>query len=60
VDKRRYAAATITVVACLLTPGDVYSSIFMMIPMYVLYEVGIVLARMFGRGRVAVAPALEA
>jgi sec-independent protein translocase protein TatC len=58
--KRRYAVATITVLACVLTPGDVNSSLFMMVPMIILYEVGIVLARIFGRSRAVAEPVLEA
>jgi sec-independent protein translocase protein TatC len=53
---RRFAYAGITVLACLLTPGDVNSSIMMMVPLFVLYEVSIVLSRVVVRRRAA-APA---
>jgi sec-independent protein translocase protein TatC len=54
--QRRYAVAIITIVSCLITPGDVGSSIFMMIPLFILYEVSIGLSRLVVRRRVA-APA---
>jgi sec-independent protein translocase protein TatC len=57
---RRHAYATITVGACVLTPGDVASSIFMMVPLFLLYELSIVLSRMFGRRSMAAEPAIEA
>jgi sec-independent protein translocase protein TatC len=57
---RRYAVAIITVLSCVITPGDVGSSIFMMIPLFVLYEVSILLSRMVSRQRVPAAAALEA
>ncbi|CAN5428380.1 hypothetical protein BH24GEM3_BH24GEM3_14090 [soil metagenome] len=55
---RRYASLIITVAACVLTPGDVGSSIFMMVPLFILYEISILLSRAVARRRVA-APALE-
>jgi len=60
--QRRYAVAIITVVACMITPGDVGSSILMIVPLLLLYEVGIVLSRLVSRRRVAAAAsaALEA
>lgn len=57
--QRRYAIAIITIVSCLITPGDVGSSIFMMIPLYLLYEASILLARVVTRRRTA-APAAAA
>lgn len=56
---RRYAIAIITVVACVITPGDVGSSIFMMVPLFILYEISILLSRAVSRRRVAAAAALE-
>ena len=35
----------IFIVAAILTPPDAVSQCFMAVPMYVLYEIGIVLAR---------------
>jgi sec-independent protein translocase protein TatC len=55
VAKRRFAIAGITVLSCVLTPGDVQSSIFMMVPLFVLYEFSIVLSRLVVRRRVAAA-----
>jgi sec-independent protein translocase protein TatC len=58
---RRHAYATITVMACVLTPGDVASSLFMMVPLFLLYELSIVLSRVFGRRSImATEPAVEA
>ncbi|CAN5811308.1 Sec-independent protein translocase subunit TatC [soil metagenome] len=57
---RRYAAAIITVAACMITPGDIASSFFMMLPLFVLYEVSIVLSKFLIRRQIATAAALEA
>jgi len=56
---RRFAFAGITVLACMLTPGDVNSSIMMMIPLFLLYEVSIVLSRIVVRRRAAATAALS-
>jgi sec-independent protein translocase protein TatC len=48
---RRYAFAVITVLAALITPGDVASTIMMMIPMSLLYEISILITRGIERGR---------
>ena len=45
---RRGAIVAISVVAALLPGGDPVSMILLMIPMYLLYEVGIRLAKVFG------------
>jgi sec-independent protein translocase protein TatC len=51
-SKRRHAIAIITVLACLLTPGDVVTlSIVMMVPLVLLYELGILLSRLVTRRR---------
>jgi sec-independent protein translocase protein TatC len=55
--QRRYAVAIITVLSCVITPGDVGSSILMIIPLFILYEVSIVLSRLVSRQRVAAASA---
>jgi sec-independent protein translocase protein TatC len=55
--QRRYALAIITVLSCVITPGDVGSSILMMIPLFVLYEVSIGLSSLVTRRRVAAAAA---
>jgi sec-independent protein translocase protein TatC len=43
---RRYAIVVITIVAAIITPtGDPYNLLLLAVPMYVLYELGILLAR---------------
>jgi sec-independent protein translocase protein TatC len=49
--QRRYAIAVMTVTAALITPGDVASTILMMGPLLLLYELSIVLTRLVERGR---------
>jgi sec-independent protein translocase protein TatC len=46
---RRYAVLVIFIVAAILTPPDVMSQLLMAIPMLLLYELSIVIARVFGR-----------
>jgi sec-independent protein translocase protein TatC len=58
-DKRRHAIAIITVGACVITPGDIASSILMIVPLLFLYEVSIAMAKVLYRKRVASQPALE-
>lgn len=49
---RKYAVLLIFIAAAILTPTpDVFSQILMAAPMIVLYEVGIILARLFGKKR---------
>ncbi len=49
---RRWAIVLITVVASVVTPGDVIVlTLFMMIPLILLYELGIIMARMVERRR---------
>lgn len=50
---RRYAVLAIAVVAALVTSPDPASMILTMLPVYLLFEGSIVLARMFGRPREA-------
>lgn len=51
-SKRRHAFVAITILSSLLTPGDVISvTVMMMIPLFLLYELSIVLARLVTRGR---------
>lgn len=55
--KRRYAIAAIVVVSSVITPGDVITlTILMMIPLMLLYELSIVLARVVVRGRRSPSP----
>ena len=57
-SKRRHAIVAITVLAALLTPGDVITvTLMMMVPLIILYEFSIVLSRMVYRRRLAEAPA---
>jgi sec-independent protein translocase protein TatC len=60
IRQRRFAVAIITVLSCVITPGDVGSSIFMMIPLFVLYEVSILLSRLVVRRQVAASAAATA
>jgi sec-independent protein translocase protein TatC len=48
---RGYVLLGIFVVAAFLTPPDAVSQTLMALPMYVLYEGGIVMARLASRGR---------
>ena len=57
-SKRRHAIVGITILAALLTPGDVITvTLMMMVPLVILYEFSIVLSRMVYRRRLAEAPA---
>jgi sec-independent protein translocase protein TatC len=59
-SKRRYAIAIITVVASVVTPGDVVTiTIMMMVPLVALYELSIFLSRVVYRNRARAAAALE-
>ncbi|HMO56176.1 MAG TPA: twin-arginine translocase subunit TatC [Roseiflexaceae bacterium] len=49
---RRYAIVIITIIAALITPtGDPYNLLLLAIPMYLLYELGILLARLVPKRR---------
>ena len=51
-EKRRHAIGAMTVVAALITPGDAITAmLFMMVPLIVLYELGILLTKLIERGR---------
>jgi sec-independent protein translocase protein TatC len=54
---RGYVILGIFVIAAFLTPPDAVSQSFMAVPMYVLYELGIVFARMVQKSRGVDAPA---
>jgi len=44
---RRYAIVIITIIAALITPtGDPYNLLLLEVPMYMLYELGILLTRL--------------
>ncbi len=51
--KRRHAIVAITVLASLLTPGDIVSTFLMMAPMILLYEVSILISQMIYRRKAA-------
>lgn len=48
-SKRRHAIVGITVLAAMVTPGDIASTLLMIAPMILLYEVSIVLSRAIHR-----------
>jgi sec-independent protein translocase protein TatC len=50
---RGYVVLGIFIVAAFLTPPDAISQTFMAVPMYLLYEVGIVFSRMIVKRRAA-------
>jgi sec-independent protein translocase protein TatC len=56
---RGYVILGIFIVAAFLTPPDAVSQSFMAVPMYLLYELGIVFARMVQRNRRSESPAAE-
>jgi sec-independent protein translocase protein TatC len=57
-EKRRHAIVGITILASLITPGDVVAvTILLMIPLMLLYEISIYLSRMLTRGRRSAAAA---
>ena len=49
VAHRKYALLVVAICAAILTPPDFFSQILLAIPLIVLYEVGIVIARLFGK-----------
>ncbi len=57
--QRRYAVVIITILSCMITPGDVGSSFLMMVPLFILYEISILLSRAVTRRRVAATAAVE-
>jgi sec-independent protein translocase protein TatC len=50
-NNRGYVILGIFIIAAILTPPDAVSQCFMAIPMYLLYEAGIIFARMVQKGR---------
>lgn len=58
---RKYAILINFILAAILTPTpDIFNQCLMAVPMYLLYELGILAARVFGRrGKVAAAPTPE-
>ncbi len=48
-DKRRHSIVAVTILASMITPGDIASTFMMIVPMVVLYEISIVLSRIIHR-----------
>ena len=46
---RKYIVLVIFVVAAFLTPPDVFSQCLMALPMLILYELGIIVVKIFGK-----------
>lgn len=51
INKRRYAILIITIIAAIITPPDAISMVALAIPMYLLYEVTIIIGRLIDRQR---------
>ncbi len=49
ISKRRYAILCCFVIAALLTPPDVFTQILVAIPLIILYEISIILAKIFNK-----------
>lgn len=47
--KRRYAILAIVIVSAVITPPEVTSQLLMALPMYGLFEISIIIARVFGK-----------
>jgi sec-independent protein translocase protein TatC len=56
-SKRRHAIAGITILSALITPGDVISTVIMMVPLIFLYEISITVAKVLYRKRAVAAEA---
>ena len=54
---RRYAAPILLIIGAIITPPDVFTQILLAAPMYVLYEVSIIVVRLTYRKKVAKAEA---
>ena len=57
--KRKVALLFACVIGAVLTPPDVFSQASIAVPFIVLYEVGIIVARLFGKKKVEEEPELE-
>jgi sec-independent protein translocase protein TatC len=49
--KRKYAILLTFIVAAILTPPDVITQIMMAVPLILLYEIGIIISKMAGKGK---------
>ena len=52
-DRRKYALAVLAVVSALITPQDIISMLMMLVPLYLLYELGIAMVAWLPVSRVA-------
>jgi sec-independent protein translocase protein TatC len=52
-EKRRYAVMAIAIVCAVITPPDLLSMVLMLVPMWLLYEISIVLVGIFERKKAA-------
>ncbi|WP_413292155.1 twin-arginine translocase subunit TatC [Bdellovibrio sp. HCB185ZH] len=52
-EKRRYAIMGLAVAAAIITPPDLMSMVMMLIPMVLLYEIGVIMVGIFERKREA-------
>jgi sec-independent protein translocase protein TatC len=50
-EKRRYAVMTLAVASAIITPPDLMSMVMMLIPMLLLYEIGVLMVGIFERKR---------
>ena len=57
--KRKFALLMAFVIGAVLTPPDVFSQASIAIPFIILYEVGIIVARLFGKKKVEPEPELD-
>jgi len=47
--KRRYAILAIFIISAVITPPDVVSMILVALPLWGIYELGILIAKVFGK-----------
>jgi sec-independent protein translocase protein TatC len=59
-SKRRYAIVIMFIIAAIITPPDVISQLALAIPMCILYEIGIIVARRIEKQKAAQEAAFEA
>lgn len=57
---RRYAAPALLIIGALLTPPDVFTQVLLAAPMYLLYEISIIVVRVTQRKKPAAEPVSEA
>jgi len=52
-NNRGYVLIAVFIQAAVITPSDVISMTIMALPMYALYEIGIIMARLLGKRKIA-------